>query len=44
MPTEMYLIQVNNSDAPLIRDFRDPPEWPSPFNFYTLRSRDIKKL
>ena len=28
----------------IIRDFRDPPEWPSPFNFYTLKSRDIKKL
>ena len=27
-----------------IRDFWDPPEWPSPFNFYTLKSRDIKKL
>ena len=27
-----------------IRDFRDPPEWPSPFNFYTLKSRDTKKL
>ena len=27
-----------------IRDFQDPPEWPSLFNFYTLKSRDIRKL
>ena len=36
----MNTCQVNSKFT--IRDFRDPPKWPSPFNFYSLQSRDIK--
>ena len=51
---EMYNIQIKGRchgtnqatyiKIVLIREFRDPPKWPSLFNIYTLQSRDIEKL
>ena len=37
-------VQAVKFESNVIQNFRDLPKWLSPFNFYTLRSRDIKKL
>ena len=41
VPRDTFRSLIQNTAA--VRDFRDPPK-PSPFNLYSLQSRDIKKL